>query len=523
LYYIRAYATNSAGTAYGNETSFTTYKSDAISDMDGNYYNIVTIGTQTWMAENLKTTKYNDNTPIPLVTDPTAWANLTTPGYCWYNNDATTYKVTYGALYNWFTVNTGKLCPTGWHVPTDGEWSILSIYLGGESVAGGPLKETGTTHWNSPNTGATNVTGFTGLPGGYRYYTNGVFAGIGLHGNFWSATETDATYAYYRDLQYNFNSLYRALPAKVHGLYVRCVMDMQPTVTTTAATNILQTTATSGGNVTSDGGAAVTARGVCWNSSGTPTTDDSKTTDGSGTGTFTSSLTGLASSTTYYIRAYATNSVGTAYGNEVSFTTSWACGDPITDSRDSKTYNTVQIGTQCWLKQNLNIGTRIDGVVSQTNNSIIEKHCYNNIEDSCTVYGGLYQWDEMMQFVTTEGAQGICPSGYHIPAATEWNVLRDYLGGESVAGGKMKEVGTRYWESPNTGASNSSGFSARGAGTYRPYSSDYFYLLRQMGIFWTSTRSGGYVRRDTDKNSAGLWPYTCEQYHSFSVRCIKDL
>ena len=116
------------------------------------------------MAENLKTTKYRDGTSIPLVTENTAWLNLTTPGYCWYNNDAAHYKSTYGALYNWYVLNAGSngwknVCPTGWHVPTDAEWTTLTTYLGGESIAGGKLKETGTSHWLSPNTVATNETG----------------------------------------------------------------------------------------------------------------------------------------------------------------------------------------------------------------------------------------------------------------------------------------------------------------------------------------------------------------------------
>ena len=133
-------------------------------DIDGNVYHTVTIGTQIWMVENLKTTRYNDGSPIPFVTDSSSWSNLTTPGYCWYNND-TTNKNTYGALYNWFAVNTGKLAPTGWHVPTDDEWTTLTTYLGGESIAGGKLKETGTTHWRTPNAGATNEIGFTASSG----------------------------------------------------------------------------------------------------------------------------------------------------------------------------------------------------------------------------------------------------------------------------------------------------------------------------------------------------------------------
>lgn len=187
-----AYAINSQGTAYGSQQTFTTTSgggSGTVTDSDGNVYNTVTIGTQVWMAENLRTTKYKDNTAIPLVTDNTAWTNLSTPGYCWYNNDAATNKSTYGALYNWYTVNTGKLCPTGWHVPTDAEWSTLTTCLGGVGVAGGKLKEAGTSHWMSPNVGATNETGFTALPSGYRY-AGGTFEYNGLGGWWWSSTES---------------------------------------------------------------------------------------------------------------------------------------------------------------------------------------------------------------------------------------------------------------------------------------------------------------------------------------------
>jgi len=137
-----------------------------MTDVDGNNYKTIKIGNQEWMAENLKTTKYKDGTSIPLFTAATPMANFTSPGYCWYNSDSATYRNSYGALYNWYAVNTGKLAPTGWHVPTEAEWNTLIAYLGGESVAGGKLKEAGTSHWSSPNTGATNEVGFSALPGG---------------------------------------------------------------------------------------------------------------------------------------------------------------------------------------------------------------------------------------------------------------------------------------------------------------------------------------------------------------------
>ena len=166
-----------------------------INDVDGNEYNTVKIGDQVWMVENLKVTKYNDGTDIPLVTDITDWGNLSTPGYCWYNNDQATYGNTYGALYNWHTVNTGLLCPTGWHVPSDAEWTTLTDFLGGASDAAIVLKDSTELFWPIADV-ATNETGFTALPAGYRF--NGSFDNINIAGFWWSATENILGGAYGR-------------------------------------------------------------------------------------------------------------------------------------------------------------------------------------------------------------------------------------------------------------------------------------------------------------------------------------
>ena len=200
-----------------------------ITDIDGNVYHTVTIGTQVWMVENLKTTKYNDGTAIPLVTDGQTWANLTAPGYCWYENDAASYKTTYGALYNWYAVNTGKLCPTGWHVPTDAEWTTLTDYLGGETVAGGKMKsigkiEAGTGLWYSPNTGATNESGFTAVPGGYRL-DSGTFYDFGFYGYWWSSSAINTGSAWYWFMYYYDSNVYRSNSYKSSGFSVRCLRD----------------------------------------------------------------------------------------------------------------------------------------------------------------------------------------------------------------------------------------------------------------------------------------------------------
>jgi len=233
IYYAKAYAINSQGTSYGDQLTFKTsmnFTNPTVSDIDGNVYNTITITTQTWMAENLKTTKYNDNTPIPLVTDINEWILLsTTPGYCWYRNDTAAYKATYGALYNWYVVdsasNGGKnVCPTGWHVPTEAEWTTLTSYLGGESVAGGKLKEFGTFHWLSPNTGATNESGFTGLPGGYRD-GNGLFYLGGSYGYWWSSSKSYSA-SYCRSMGCDISSVgggYIYFPEKAFS--VRCLKD----------------------------------------------------------------------------------------------------------------------------------------------------------------------------------------------------------------------------------------------------------------------------------------------------------
>jgi len=234
-YFVRAYATNSEGTGYGNEVTFTTTSTNGIifnpnlnygtlTDVDGNVNKTIQIGTQIWMAENLKTTKFKDGTSIPLITDNTAWMNLTTSGFCWNNNDISTYKSIFGALYNGYAVSTGKLCPSGWHVPTDNEWTVLTAFLGGESIAGGKLKETGTSHWASPNIGATNETGFTAVPAGFRS-TNGPFQPFGSYGIWWSSTEYTTSFAWNRRMMSNVGEVLKADNFKIDGLSVRCVKD----------------------------------------------------------------------------------------------------------------------------------------------------------------------------------------------------------------------------------------------------------------------------------------------------------
>ena len=232
-YYVRSYATNSAGTSYGNEASFTTTAGGggivtnpgAGVTFDGYTYTSIVLGNgQEWMAENLRTTTYANGDPIPNITDDTQWENLTTGAWSHYNNDSQ-YENPYGKLYNWYTVaDPRNVCPTGWHVPTDAEWTTLTDYLGGESVAGGKMKSTGTQYWESPNTDATNESGFSGLPGGYRL-NGGPFGNIGNLGYWWSSSEDDAYTAWSRGLVYVNGSVFRVNENKDTGISVRCLRD----------------------------------------------------------------------------------------------------------------------------------------------------------------------------------------------------------------------------------------------------------------------------------------------------------
>ena len=487
IYYVRAYATNSAGTSYGNEKEFTTLPD-------------VTIPTvSTAPVTNITT---NSATSGGTVTDD-GGAFVSARGVCW----STSQSPTLADPYTTDGTGTGSYVSQLIGLTSNTTYYVRAYATNSEGTSYGnqqsfttlidPVLPTVTTN------DATDITQTTATSGGNVVSDGG--ATVTVRGVCWSTssnpTTTDnhttdgsgigAFISYLTGLTPNTFYYVRAYATNSVGTaygneitFTTLSNITLPTVTTDDATNITQTTATSGGNVTSDGGGTVTARGVCWSTSSNPTLSDSHTTDGSGLGTFVSYITGLIAYTQYYVRAYATNSVGTAYGNEISFTTlqPFQCGETINYS--GQTYNTVEIGTQCWLKENLNVGTMIPGSQSQTGAPPIEKYCYNDDPANCNIYGGLYQWDEMMLGSTLPGVQGICPDGWHIPTDAEWTILTTFLGGLSVAGGKMKEEGYVHWSFPNTGATNISGFTALPGG-YNVSGS--FVYLTTMGYFWSST------------------------------------
>jgi len=203
-----------------------------ITDLDGNVYKTIIIGTQVWMAENLKTTQYNDGTPIPSIIGDALWTAQTKPAYSWYNDDVA-YKAIYGAFYNWYAVNTNNLCPTGWHVPTDAEFNTLEQYLGvpEENIndwgwrgtdEGSMMKNK--TGWDDDGNG-TNSSGFSARPGGYRQYTSGSTYGAGVLTYFWSSSESSSSEAWYRRLDGSDNRIYKATTSKKGGKYVRCLQN----------------------------------------------------------------------------------------------------------------------------------------------------------------------------------------------------------------------------------------------------------------------------------------------------------
>ncbi|MFZ5979162.1 MAG: fibrobacter succinogenes major paralogous domain-containing protein [Candidatus Zixiibacteriota bacterium] len=298
------------------------------------------------------------------------------------------------------------------------------------------------------------------------------------------------------------------------------VQPKAPTVSTAAVGAITETTAECGGTIISDGGAAITTRGICWSTDATPSIADDITVDGTGTGSFTSSLTGLTAGTPYYARAYATNSVGTSYGSTQSFSTT-APPSTVTDI-DGNVYQTVTIGTQVWMAENLKV-TRYrngDAMPDVTDGFAWEAlttgaHCnYDNSPENTAVYGRLYNW------YAVNDSRNIAPEGWHVATASDWMTLVSYLG--SDPGGKLKDNGTVHWLSPNTGATNETGFTALPGGQ-RGYQGGYS-AMGQEAYFWTATEyntSRAYVR-SLDYSDTFVALRNLSKYAGHSVRCIKD-
>jgi uncharacterized protein (TIGR02145 family) len=238
-YHYRTKAESKQGIVYGDDVSFTTLDNQivfnpklnygSLKDIDGNIYKTIQIGPQTWMAENLKATKYNDGSPITFVGPTDMWFVTGKAEYCWFANSDIRFRNTYGALYNWYAVNSLKLCPVGWHVPEDSEWQVLKDYLGGAAYIGNKIKETGGIHWFNPDINTTNESGFTALPGGYRNFegtfksqsANNIWKGTEAY--WWTSTMAYSQGAFYMAIFAGSNSLLKSSWRFEMGHSVRCV------------------------------------------------------------------------------------------------------------------------------------------------------------------------------------------------------------------------------------------------------------------------------------------------------------
>ena len=678
-YYVRAYATNGVGTSYGENRFFSTLSSAAcscpnaptVTDYDGNTYNTVQIGNQCWMKENLKTTHFADGTEIPLTTTTTTYPWVDTIPLRYYPNNSSSNLTRYGYWYNWKAVMKNSsssnnnpsgrqgICPVGWHIPSKAEWEELTNYVSGQVIFSCNFNNTyiakalaDTTGWWTSNNNScvvgftqnhNNTTGFSAVPAGFGGSNGSAIGGFAAFG-----TSTmhygDYNYPYFFSIEYDeaiaelkyysYSFSVRCLRAESDGpttpsvmsdtvsnitdttamcggdvvtdgnvpviargvcwstsqnpkisdshttdgtgtgnftsniaglipgttYYVRAYATNStgvaygeqrsfttstesvslPVVITDSVSNIVALAATCGGIVLSDGGAPVTARGVCWSSSPNPTLNDNHTTDDNGLGSFTSYISGLMLDSTYYVRAYATNCIGTGYGNETVFTVLQPfCPDaPTVTDYDGNTYNTVQIGNQCWMKENLRTTHYANGANISSNN-------YSDYSSSNIVLeqrGYYYTWFAIMNGDSSSnanpsGVQGICPTGWHVPSDTEWTQLTDYVSSLSqcVCGNNNNSIAKSLaspttWSSAydncNVGAdissNNATGFSAIPAG----YKYGSVYDAHKIATFWSSTEnnnnSGLVWLRKLSHNSSSVNRNTSNKDRMRSVRCLRD-
>jgi len=526
-YYVRAYATNGEGTSYGSEVSFTTDQTV--------YLPTLTTTAPTSITANSAVSGGN-------ITD-NGGAEVTARGVCWSTSQdpdlagdhttdgtgsgsfvsllsgldpSTTYYVrayatneegtsfgnqvsfTTGADVSLAVLTTSSVTSitetsavSGGNITDDGGSAVIARGVCWSTSSGPDLTGDHTTDDSGMGSYASSI---TGLDPNTTYYVRAY------------ATNGEGT-AYGNELSFTTGS-----------------SPSLPTLTTTMVSSIATNSAKSGGSITDDGGTTVVARGVCWNISNNPDLSDYYTTDGGGTGTFTSNITGLEPNTTYYVRAYATNSTGTAYGNELSFTT-MDMGASVTDI-DGSVYPTVIIGTQTWMAMNLKVTHYNNGdQIAQLTDPLdwtatsAGAYCYwdNDIINYGNVYGALYNW------YAVDDVRKLCPSGWKVPSDDDWTTLEDFVGGSSIAAAKLKEEGTLHWLSSNN-STNEFGFTALPGGS-RNEEGGWRDGGGVTGYWWTSTDyavfSQGWSRRmdHYSYNTSRLrWYYNT----GYSVRCIKE-
>ncbi len=525
-YHIRSYAVNSAGTGYGNNITFQT-AIPAVPSLTTRELLNITNATATGGGSITNDGGSNitakgicwGTSPNPTITDSKTTDGTGTTTFTSFITGlsaSVTYYVRaystnstgtgYGNQQTFTTSSTSNTLPVVTSTSVTGLTAVQATFNGEvNSQGGGIVTERGAV-WNisgNPTVNNNRVPSGSGT----GVYTS-ILTGLNAGSNYYVRAYANNNFGISYGVEISFSTLFAL-----------------PTLTTNNVISQI-TTASSGGNITENGGSIIAARGVVWNTSGTPTISDNKTTDGSGTGSYVSNLTSLSPSTIYYVRAYATNSTGTAYGNQQTFTTS-TLSPPVTDI-DGNTYNTVQIGTQVWMSENLKTsryrnGGSIPYVVGNTDWQALRTGAWSYYDHDAAndaIYGKLYNW------YTTLG-DTLCPTGWGVPTDAEWTILTDYLGENGAGGGKMKSIGTNYWQAPNSGATNESGFSALPAG-YRDSSGDGgSYDIRLAAFFWSATESRTLYAWDRRLYAGSSY---VDRYYSvyypkssgFSIRCLKD-
>jgi uncharacterized protein (TIGR02145 family) len=536
LYYVRAYATNSAGTAYGNQESFTTAT-------------VVLPTLTTTIATSITSTTASSGGNI----NSDGGGSITARGVCWSTSPnptiALSTKTSDGTGIGSFASSLNGLVPgTSYFVRAYATNTLGTTY-------GNELSFTTLPQLPELNTlDVVSISGTGAVSGGNILLTGG--AAVTARGVCWSTspnptialnTKTfDGTGAgtfisNITNLSPNTQYYVRAYASNNVGTaYGNDVgfstLTLLPSLTTTPATGITPNSASSGGNITYDGGNEIVARGLCWSTSPNPTILNSITNEGTGTGIFTSNILNLISDTTYYMRAYATNSEGTAYGNQISFTTPpyFVPGNGVADI-DGNAYQSIIIGTQEWMKENLKTSKYRNGIVIPTLSDSLWSFntngaykIYNNDPVNNIIYGKLYNWYAVIN------SQGLCPAGWHVATNHDWNLLSIYLdpatdttgnGMLNFVGSKMKSTGTiqagnGLWQSPNNGTTNSSGFTGLPGGNYDPPN---FQLQGYYGGWWTPLdfQSKAMVRA-LQAGFQFLIIAPLDKNEGHSVRCLRD-
>ena len=574
-YYLRAFATNGVGTTYGSVLTFTTLSGGGggtpaacgavdvhnpnlyygtMLDQEGNIYKTIQIGTQKWMAENLKTSIYRNGNSIFNITLQNQVNTIDFGYWCNYNYDIQ-YDCPYGKLYNWYAVTDPRnLCPAGWHVPSAEEWNTLANFLDNNwlnsNTVGGKMKSSGSAqYWSFPNDAATNESGFSGLPSGRTYtFIEGLgFGGLGSGAYWWGFSETED---WVFSLNEGSGAVYGGVPGGGYNtaVSVRCLndttlqlgninsIDCEETYINGAvilnepAENVIGYVPYNGGNGGSFQGYSTNSTGVigltatlapgnfatgtgflALHISGTPTSI--------GTAYFLVNISGQECTFIVTINSAATCGAGEVHNPNLIYGTM--------QDQEGNEYKTIQIGDQEWMAENLNTsiyrnGEVISNVTENTQWEALDlgAWCFNNNDSQYECpYGKLYNW------YAVADQRNLCPSGWHVPTENEWTILFDYLGGTITAGGKMKSTSTQFWwPSPNVDATNSSGFSGLPGG-YRGANPIWepFYQIGFDGFWWSSSENnnnGAASFLPFDGGNANLTEFP--QSFGLSVRCLRD-